>query len=338
MVIVCGVTAVSCTADQTLSRAARATMLEVASPLVNSTAPIGVSTIEKACDPSRDDRTSELCAAWKSADAAAAAAQYSFWQLVVAWIGAALGALTMSAAIAAAIYARRAAEAGEASAQTARDAAAGADEALSVARTSAAATSEAVKQAARSNEIMLAGQNRQLRPYIHFVKGTAKARITKPIGEDKTRYWLLDCDIELRNSGLTPASINRRAACVYTYIGDDNNLVWRQNWVSAEREVVGPGLAYAAGTGAHWAAMMPGTSGVGIIGFKLTYGEADQSWTEECWFWAPIDGNPSEEAISQYNPLSDTMQSKLDEVFSTDTETGPKSVLICSEAIRQEFA
>lgn len=60
---------------------------------------IASDALNQACKKGVDLRTSQLCAQWKAADAAADSARWSWWQLVV-------GAGTLLAAFAAAIYAR----------------------------------------------------------------------------------------------------------------------------------------------------------------------------------------------------------------------------------------
>jgi hypothetical protein len=62
------------------------------------------------CKQGHDDRQSDLCAQWKAADAATDAARSSDTQTFIGWIGLLLGGITMGAAIAAAIYAKKAAE------------------------------------------------------------------------------------------------------------------------------------------------------------------------------------------------------------------------------------
>jgi hypothetical protein len=64
---------------------------------------------DQGCERGKDDRQSDLCAQWKAADAAADGVSLAYWQTVIGWIGIALGAATMAAAIAAAWYARSAA-------------------------------------------------------------------------------------------------------------------------------------------------------------------------------------------------------------------------------------
>jgi hypothetical protein len=57
------------------------------------------------CAEGSNDRKSDLCAQWKAADAAKQAANAADWTVTVAWVGVALGAITMGAAIAAAKFA-----------------------------------------------------------------------------------------------------------------------------------------------------------------------------------------------------------------------------------------
>ena len=63
------------------------------------------------CGPGSYDRNSALCAEWKSADAAQQAANAADRTITIGWIGVALTGLIMAAAVAAAIYAKHAADA-----------------------------------------------------------------------------------------------------------------------------------------------------------------------------------------------------------------------------------
>lgn len=63
-------------------------------------------TADPGCDKGHDDRKSDLCAQWKAADAAADSAHVAWLQF---WIGSTVSALTLLAAIAAAVYAGAAA-------------------------------------------------------------------------------------------------------------------------------------------------------------------------------------------------------------------------------------
>ena len=74
---------------------------------------------DAGCPNGQDRRDSDLCAQWKAADAAFDAARAAEATLRIGWLGLALGAVTMFAAIAAALYAR---EASKAARQTADDA------------------------------------------------------------------------------------------------------------------------------------------------------------------------------------------------------------------------
>lgn len=63
----------------------------------------GADDLNKECRPGEDNRKSDLCAQWKAADAAADSAEYSLHGLFV-------GAITMVAAIAAAVFAKLASD------------------------------------------------------------------------------------------------------------------------------------------------------------------------------------------------------------------------------------
>lgn len=78
---------------------------------------------EKApCQPGQDNRASDLCAQWKAADAAAASAYWDRFIAVLTGGGLLVGAATLGAAVAAAVFARRASNHAHRSADTANDA------------------------------------------------------------------------------------------------------------------------------------------------------------------------------------------------------------------------
>lgn len=60
------------------------------------------------CDPDKPNRKSDLCAQWKAADAAANAAEAGWLQVWIGTVGVGIGLLTLAAAGAAALYAKRA--------------------------------------------------------------------------------------------------------------------------------------------------------------------------------------------------------------------------------------
>ncbi|RWF67239.1 hypothetical protein [Mesorhizobium sp.] len=62
------------------------------------------------CAKGEDQRGSDLCAQWKAADAAAESAQWSYWQMWIGIGGFGIGLITMGAAIAAAVFAKRASD------------------------------------------------------------------------------------------------------------------------------------------------------------------------------------------------------------------------------------
>jgi hypothetical protein len=68
------------------------------------------NTPDTGCNQGEDNRHSDLCAQWKAADAAFDAAKWAWLQFISGIIGIALGAGTLFAAIAAAFYARHAAQ------------------------------------------------------------------------------------------------------------------------------------------------------------------------------------------------------------------------------------
>lgn len=121
--------------------------------------PIVVPSPDAGCKRGSDQRRSDLCAQWKAADAGFDAARSAEYQTYIGAIGLVLGAITMGAAIAAALYARRAAVATEETVTIAREAADGAGAALAIAERNAAAAADQVKVAQDT-------ASQQLRPWI----------------------------------------------------------------------------------------------------------------------------------------------------------------------------
>jgi hypothetical protein len=149
---------------------------------------------DAGCERNNDQRSSDLCAQWKAADAAYDSARWAWWQLLLGGVGLILGAATMAAAIFAALYAKRAAVATEQTVKIAQDAATGAGEALMIAERNANAAAEQVKVAKET-------AHRQLRPYI--LPATLGVLNSTTAGGWKiwTGYG------QLRNQGETPAVI-----------------------------------------------------------------------------------------------------------------------------------
>ncbi len=116
---------------------------------------------DAGCQAGQDKRQSDLCAQWKAADAAEAGARWGWWQLIIGAVGLILGGITMGAAIAAAVFAKRAAVATEETVSIAKDAAYDATEALAIAERNATA---AAAQVALSEVTA----KRQLRAYIEI--------------------------------------------------------------------------------------------------------------------------------------------------------------------------
>ena len=140
---------------------------------------------DTGCHHGIDNRSSDLCAQWKAADAAAQSANSGEQANTIGWIGVVFGAITMVAAIAAAKFAKDAAE------HTKR----GADEAQN-----------AVVQAKRSAEISKAAlkeqrvtAKRELRAYVG-IKEIIAARF---VDRDGQVGWKLQAI--WHNTGSTPA-------------------------------------------------------------------------------------------------------------------------------------
>lgn len=92
--------------EQAARQPADATNENVASALENLATALDSenepSEHEQPCPDREDNRSSDLCAQWKAADAAQLSANVAWW---VAIVGSILGALTLAAAVAAAIFA-----------------------------------------------------------------------------------------------------------------------------------------------------------------------------------------------------------------------------------------
>lgn len=157
------------------------------------------------CEAGQDNRRSELCAQWKAADAAQESAN---WTRRTFWLGLGgvlIGFLTLAAAVAAAVYARKASlEAGRASTAAER----GLDHAHAV---SAA----------------------QLRPYVYF----GEARVTLPLSRKSAVV------VDVRNYGQTPA-LNLQYAIATDFVSrpirEQARELAADEWHD-EGETLGPG-------------------------------------------------------------------------------------------------
>ncbi|WP_346892923.1 hypothetical protein [uncultured Roseibium sp.] len=137
--------------------------------------------LTQPCEPGENNRNSDLCAQWKAADAArdsARWARYTFWISVV---GAAIGVLTLGAAIAAAIFA------GSASKHT---------------KSGADAAWEAAKEAKRQADLVESFNRRLERPYL-FPKVVRKYFSGTQEGFVPKIRWTIN------NHGKTPAVLKR---------------------------------------------------------------------------------------------------------------------------------
>lgn len=108
VVAMLGMASLGAAESKTLSRGVTAKADVIESPPLFAAGPI-----DEGCKSGGDIRTSDLCAQWKAADAASDGTRWAFWQVVLGGIGLGLGTFTMGAAVAAAIYAKRAANAAE---------------------------------------------------------------------------------------------------------------------------------------------------------------------------------------------------------------------------------
>lgn len=149
------------------------------------------------CESGHEDRQSELCAQWKAADAAIEAAQAAWYQFYLGVGGLLVGLATFIAAVAAAIFARKAAIETEKGAQAAID---------------------AVGETKKANQIARDSMKNQLRPYLD-IESVKPAKLTE---SDETVL------VTLKNFGQTPAmkvqvaSTFRRCAIGAAKIGKIN--------------------------------------------------------------------------------------------------------------------
>jgi hypothetical protein len=77
------------------------------------------AALNKPCDPITENRSSDLCAQWKAADAAAESAKYTKYSFRLGVAGLGVGFLTLLAAAAAALFAKKASEEAKRSADVA---------------------------------------------------------------------------------------------------------------------------------------------------------------------------------------------------------------------------
>lgn len=92
-------------------------ILQPVSPLANNG--VSASQNDPGCKKDEENRNSDLCAQWKSADAAERSAKASERTVLIDGIGTAIGGLTFIAAVLAAVYARSAANHTKAGAEAA---------------------------------------------------------------------------------------------------------------------------------------------------------------------------------------------------------------------------
>jgi hypothetical protein len=181
-----------------------------------------------ACPQGQDDRNSDLCAQWKAADAAADSAYWTSGTFWIGIVGLVLGAVTMGAAIAAAVFARRAAVATEETVGIAREASIGANEALATASRNADAAADQVRISERT-------AHRQLRPYVHFAGAPM-------ISDERGRRIL---SVSMKNFGRTPAKhcdvFVTRVMAPYPIPPE---TVFEAKYLEASEQVIPPGASY----------------------------------------------------------------------------------------------
>ena len=134
---------------------------------------------DPGCKPGQDDRSSDLCAQWKAADAAAESATWTFATFILAIFGTVIGAFTLIAAGFAAWYARHAAIETRRSADTADI----------------------------GNAISADTAKRQLRAYLGVAASIVPVRNDERSLSGVRGVTSHDIRIEIKNFGQTPASL-----------------------------------------------------------------------------------------------------------------------------------
>jgi hypothetical protein len=186
------------------------------------------------CRTGDDNRNSDLCAQWKAADAAKSAAQAAWW---LGGLGTVIGALTLAAAWAAAMYAKEAAKHTKAGADEARRAANAAEKGLR--------HSEKVTRA-------------ELRAYLAAEK--EKLRLD---GNEAS------IDVFLRNVGQTPAEEVSSQRRLYFIAGRKNPKVFPGMSYSTSMGTVGPKVPIEAYTPMHLSPGKLRALRAGIARFEL---------------------------------------------------------------------
>lgn len=160
------------------------------------------SPLEQPCDKGDDQRSSDLCAQWKAAEAADSAANAAW---VFGALGSLIGLLTLAAAAAAAYFARKAAVETEKGANAAIGA---------VAETRAA------------NEIARQANEWMLRPYVALTEGRDWSE--EPFSSESRLYF------RVKNFGQTPARNVRLSIGSQTFADDETlteiPLLYTGNW------------------------------------------------------------------------------------------------------------
>lgn len=162
---------------------------------------------ERECRKGEEDRSSDLCAQWKAADAADSAARAAWY---IGLLRAAIGALTLLAAGLAAKWAKKAALETQRTADLAEAASKDAVAALALAERNAAASEALVK------ETLSIGVAR-MRPYL--IRQEAHVDMHEIIRGGETRRYIR-WTLKLVNFGTTPAIISAVAKSARAYDED----------------------------------------------------------------------------------------------------------------------
>jgi hypothetical protein len=143
------------------------------------------SHLDKPCDEGDDQRSSDLCAQWKAADAAKSAANATWF---FGALGSLIGSLTLAAAWSAAKWAKKAAEHTEVGAKEAGN--------------SVIAARRANRNASEANDISREANYVQSRPYLYLVDQSVAYQHMRSVGHVGDTG---DIVLHFKNFGQTPA-------------------------------------------------------------------------------------------------------------------------------------
>lgn len=212
--------------DQNQTGADIATQLERISTAIEKQ-PVA-SAPDRGCDPAQEDRQSDLCAQWKSADAAADSARWARFTFFAGIIGLLVGAGTLFAAWRAAHWAKKAADHTEAGANAAMD---------------------AINEAREANAIAGNAQRPWIFPELRFSEFYTE-HIQSPHREED--WFNASYEVKFRNAGKTIAfDITSKSTLLFA--GSDFKDVAERQYDRWRKESVPPGIDLMPGeTAESW--------------------------------------------------------------------------------------